>query len=79
MEKDGSKGLDTVGVVEYSGMSRGGLAQLGERCLRKAEVGGSTPLPSTTYGAGWAARTESRIISGLYSPLPARSRLRQPK
>ena len=29
-------------------MILGGLAQLGERCLRKAEVGGSTPLPSTS-------------------------------
>src|SRR3989304_6185761 len=29
------------------GCAGGGLAQLGERYLRKAEVGGSTPLPST--------------------------------
>src|SRR3990172_5265552 len=34
-------------VVEYSERPRGGLAQLGERCLRKAEAGGSNPLPST--------------------------------
>ncbi len=25
----------------------GGIAQSGERCFRKAEVGGSNPLPST--------------------------------
>ena len=32
----------------YNGYRKGGrLAQLGERCVRNAEVGGSNPLSST--------------------------------
>ena len=32
----------------FSVIGHGGLAQLGERGVRNAEVGGSNPLPSTT-------------------------------
>lgn len=32
----------------HRGSKGGGIAQSGERCFRKAEVGGSNPLPSTT-------------------------------
>ena len=35
------------GHVEYEGFTPGGLAQLGERGVRNAEVEGSNPLPST--------------------------------
>jgi hypothetical protein len=34
--------------VEFASFGFGGLAQLGERGVRNAEVEGSNPLPSTT-------------------------------
>jgi hypothetical protein len=36
-----------VSLIE--GRSSGGLAQLGEHYVRNVGVGGSTPLPSTTF------------------------------
>ena len=34
---------------DYAFVGHGGLAQLGERGVRNAEVGGSNPLPSTNF------------------------------
>ena len=40
-----------------NGKGFGGIAQSGERCFRKAEVGGSNPLPSTNGHLGpWRPR-----------------------
>ena len=44
MAEAASKGHDLARI--------GRLAQLGERCVRNAEVGGSIPPPSTKFNPG---------------------------
>ena len=51
---------DTAPFHEY-----GGLAQLGERGVRNAEVGGSNPLPSTNLQIGSLGRGNSRDFQRL--------------
>ena len=48
--------LDNGGKVDYTAPHIGAVAQLGERCVRNAEVRGSIPLSSTNKKAthsGW--------------------------
>ena len=40
--------LSAIGML-FESATHGDVAQLGERCLRKAEVGGSSPLISTSF------------------------------
>ena len=44
-------------------MIRGDVAQLGERCPCKAEVGGSTPLISTTLDCGKGLKCDLKRCS----------------
>ncbi len=45
----------------------GDIAQLGERCVRIAEVGGSNPPISTKkfWKDGWSALRETELTKGL--------------
>ena len=59
------------GSCDYAFVELGGLAQLGERGVRNAEVGGSNPLPSTTvcqlYADPWShSPASSSIFSGSH-------------
>lgn len=56
----------------------GEVAQLGERCLRKAEAGGSNPLFSTIFQAGMALRPSSRHPPARDCQIPFADSKRQP-
>lgn len=57
--------------------SSGGLAQLGERGVRNAEVEGSNPLPSTIVPFSWVA-APSRGYAGGGLSVRSRPMLLQP-
>jgi hypothetical protein len=66
-----SSKVDTAARTDHK--IRGAVAQLGERCVRNAEVGGSNPLGSTILGVSWSSLPATRNVPESHPELASKT------